>query len=197
MIAALLAVHALAQDCNRPPAETSKVSSQLFAAYEADQKDRKDKNPDTAKNDSGRQAEVRKFMGKGWVCSGLDHYHSAVVLMHSSKADDVAAAYEHAKAAMAMHVPQGPWAVAATFDLWRVSRGMEQNYGTAVGQVKGRPCLYPVAADFSDADRATYGIEPLATSIQRVLKMAGETSDETTMRDLEKRGLVCRLDAWK
>ncbi len=191
---------ALAKDgegCARPPAELSQTSAALYAMFAADMADRSSHDPNTAKNDATRLSEVRRLSKDGQICSGLDNYHAAVVLLHSDLAADIARAYELAVSSMNHHVPQGPWAVANTFDRWRISRGLTQSYGTGTGIVKGKPCMYPLDAAFTDDQRAQYDIEPVEKAIRRVLDAAGETSAPATWRELEKQGMVCKVEAWK
>jgi hypothetical protein len=197
MVSAALSWAKEGEGCSRTPAEMSLTSAALYTLYAADQADRSAKNPETAKNDADRRAEVHRFDKAGEICSGLDHYHAAVILLHGDDAADAARAYELAVESMNRRVPQGPWAVANTFDRWRVSRGLAQSYGTATAVVKGKLCIYPVDPAFSDAMRAQYGMDPIASAYRRVLDAVGDTNAQPTWREIEKAGLACKLEAWK
>lgn len=196
-LTALLANAKEGEGCSRPPAELSQTSAALYALYAADQQDRNTKNPETAKNDAFRRAEVHRHDKASEVCTGLDNYHAAVILLHSDDPADAARAYELAVEAMNRHVPQGAWAVANSFDRWRVSRGLTQSYGTATAVVKGKLCMYPVDPAFTDAQRDQYDIEPIEKAYRRVLDAAGDKNAAATWRDIEKAGLACKSEAWK
>jgi len=182
--------------CARDADDMAEVSAELAGMWKADQAERDAGDADVAKNDASRVKSARKLMSKGEVCTPEDHYHAALLLFRSDKADDLGMAYNAAKEAMMHHVHSSPYVVAITFDKWRIARGLTQRYGTQLSNKNGKLCVYEVMSEATNEEREKFGLEAIETQYTSVLHASGFTDDQPTPENIHRRDLHCVLEAW-
>ena len=192
LAALLLAAPAQAKgDPCADEAAVAEASAQLKALHEADDADHK--APTTATEEAGdkRAKEVAKLVKKGLVCTPQDKWYAASVLRRSDKARDVATAFELAEASMMAHVHSGAWLTAMLFDLREVTLGQPQRYGSQMGKKGAKTCLYPLATDATDAERAQYDMPPISDAYRRLLDANNLTQAPATWDAVDEADLWC------
>lgn len=181
-----------------PCADAKKVDAakaELKALFDADQADHEANVEKLEKLDAKRAKSAEKLAP--YACEGQTRYWAGVLLYRSRDPGVLEQAYELGKAAMAEHLNEGPWLTAVSFDKWQISRGLEQRFATQMTTVAGRgACLYPVAADSTDQERATYGLPPLKDAFRRVLDANGYDKEPATAQAVEAKKLWCDPDQW-
>ena len=80
--------------------------------------------------DDARLARTRELYASGGLRTGADWWHAALILQHSSDADDYLLAHEMSVAAVAKGEENAKWLVAATEDRFLMKIGRKQRFGT-------------------------------------------------------------------
>jgi hypothetical protein len=153
------------------------VSDELREMYEQDQADRAGGAIDwqtVSRRDEARRLRVRELVEADVLRSADDRYHAATVLQHGNRPDDFRIAHELCIAALELEPDHDAarWLAAAAKDRHLQSIGEPQIYGTQFRKVDGRWTLDPIDPDaVSDAERARWGVPPLAEARARAARM--------------------------
>ncbi len=196
MIAAWWGALALAGgDPCADPDRAAAAAAELKALYEADRADHEAGVDKLDKLDAKRVKAALKLAPA--ACTGEAKFHAGALLYRSRDPEILEQAYELGKAAMAERVREGPWLTAVAYDKWQISRGLPQRFATQMTTVEGRgACLYPVAEDSTDEERATYGLPPVADAYRRVLDANGFDREPATAEAVEAKKLWCDPEQW-
>jgi hypothetical protein len=138
------------------------------------QEDQDDRKPgphgiDWAKlkpRDDARLARTRELYASGALRTGADWFHAALILQHSSEADDYLLAHEMSVAAVAQGYKEARWLAAASEDRFLMQIGRKQRFGTQYkpDDTTGKYRLAPTEPHVTDALREVLGIESLAVA---------------------------------
>ncbi len=169
----------------------AQVSSELLTMYKQETNDTRNRVPDKARLDREREQVAKRYADKGWLCTSRDRFHAAWVMRNSEDIDTLTDSFNLAKEAMEKRVPRAPWLVAYLYDRRHVFMGRLQRYGSMSGMHRGRACLFDVAQDATDAERAQYDMPPIGDQYKRILTASGQTKGPFTWRELHRRGLIC------
>ena len=136
------------------------------------QEDQDDRKPglhgiDWAKikpRDDARLARTRELYASGALRTGADWFHAALILQHSSEADDYLLAHEMSVAAVAQGYKEARWLVAASEDRFLMTIGRKQRFGTQYepADEPGRYRLASTEPQVTDELRAVLGTPSLA-----------------------------------
>jgi len=136
------------------------------------QEDQDDRKPglhgiDWAKvkpRDDARLARTRELYASGALRTGADWFHAALILQHSSEADDYLLAHEMSVAAVAQGHKEARWLAAASEDRFLMKIGRKQRFGTQYepADEPGRYRLAPTEPQVTDELRTVLGTASLA-----------------------------------
>src|SRR5205809_1033717 len=150
---------------NSPPTD----NAELARISQEDQDDRKPglHGIDWAKvkpRDDARLARTRELYASGALRTASDCFHAALILQHSSEADDYLLAHEMSVAAVAQGQKDARWLAAASEDRFLMKIGRKQRFGTQYepADEPGRYRLAPTEPQVTDELRAVLGTPPLA-----------------------------------
>ena len=164
-----------------PPADVAalsagEVSDELARLFTEDQADRRAETIDweeVAPRDTARLARVKHLYHGGKLAAGLDYFHAAMVLQHSSDPEDHLLAHEFCVAAIGQGVEQAKWLAAASEDRFLNGIGRPQRFGTQYR--KGSPddlwSLGEIRPDVEDSLRAALNVPTLLQAQTRMEKM--------------------------
>lgn len=176
--------------------KAAELTAEVQALFDADKAEHEAPTDETEKNDAKRLKALSKLEKSG-LCTVEDKLNAAYVLYRSRKADDLHRGHEYAIEAMNAHLHSAAWMSAISYDRWQVSQGLQQRYGSQFTvRPDGRTCMYPVAADATDAERKQYSLPPIQDAYRRVLDANNYTGDAATAASVEARRLFCDLRAW-
>jgi hypothetical protein len=154
--------------------KTPGLNAELLAIFEADQNDRKsgaEMDSGVTERDAARRSRVAEIIAVGALQSADDYLHAAFIFQHGDQIDDYWKAHELALKAVELGCSEekkARWMAAASYDRWLIAKGKPQKFGTQfLGDKIGWRLLDydPVT---TDAERAEWGVPPLATSLHRV-----------------------------
>jgi len=114
--------------------------------------------------DDARLARARELYAAGGLRTGADWWHAAMILQHSSDADDYLLAHEMSVAAVVKGDENARWLVAATEDRFLMRIGRKQRFGTRY-EPSDEPGKYRLASTdpvVTDELRAVLNAPPLA-----------------------------------
>ncbi len=158
----------------------ARVNRELVELYEQDQADRRAGEIDwslVGPRDEARRARVYELIAAQALRVGDDYYHAAMVLQHGRKPEDFAQAHELALRAAELDpdLPTARWLAAAAKDRHLHSLGQPQIYGTQFRKNGDGPwTLEPIdETAVTDAERARWGVPPLAAAKERLRTMNG------------------------
>jgi hypothetical protein len=157
---------AVAREAQAPPPADSGEMTRMF------QEDQDDRKPGlhgidwavVKPRDDARLARTRELYASGALRTGADWWHAALILQHSSDADDYLLAHEMSVAAVVRGEENARWLVAATEDRFLMKIGRKQRFGTQY-EPADEPGKYRVAAtdpQVTDELRAVLGTPSLA-----------------------------------
>jgi len=114
--------------------------------------------------DDARLARTRELYTSGALRTGADWFHAALILQHSSEADDYLLAHEMCVAAVAQGEKPARWLVAAAEDRFLMKIGRKQRFGTQYepGDEPGKFRLAPTDTQVTDELRDAVGTPSLA-----------------------------------
>lgn len=164
VVAATVAVP-MVRGQNSPPTDNPELSRM----FREDQDDRKPglHGIDWAKvkpRDDARLARTRELYVSGALLTGADWFHAALILQHSSEADDYLLAHEMSVVAALQGEKDGRWLAAASEDRFLMTIGRKQRFGTQY-EPTDEPGKYRLAAtdpQVTDELRALLGAPSLA-----------------------------------
>jgi hypothetical protein len=113
-----------------------------------------------------RRREAWELVGKGKARLPEDAFHAAALLVESDRPEEVERAQALARQAFAGNpdlLAARPL-VATAVDRGEMLAGRPQKYGTQLVEEGGALQLYPVDPNVTDAERAEWGVPPLAQS---------------------------------
>ena len=157
----------------RPPdmetltdAEVSEELARLFAEDQADRTTQPIEPGVVMSRDTARLARVKQLYHGQKLQSGLDYYHAAMVLQHSSTPEDFLLAHEFCIVAISKGVEQAKWLAAASEDRFLTSSGRLQRFGTQyrVEGPSGQWSLQAVSPEVEDSLRAALNVPPLSSA---------------------------------
>lgn len=165
--------------CLWPATPKHSALKELRAMAKADQ-DCRMAGGSCAKEDEIRQRRVLTLLAEGKVnepeakeCAALILQHSGLTLCdgryQAISLDNFQLAHLLAKAAAEQGRRSARWLAAASLDRYLVFSGMPQKYGTQTvfDPALQRLVVPPVDPRTTDAERAEWGVEPLATFLKR------------------------------
>lgn len=144
----------------------SEVSDELAGLFTEDQADRRAAVIDwevAGPRDKMRLARVKQLYHGQLLQSGRDYFHAAMVLQHSSAAEDHLLAHEFCIAAISQGVEPAKWLAAASEDRFLMNSEQPQRFGTQyrVDSPSGRWSLYKVSPEVEDSLRAALNVPSL------------------------------------
>jgi hypothetical protein len=165
LAAVTTAVAPVVQGQASPPSD----NAELARIFQEDQDDRKPglHGIDWAKlkpRDDARLARIRELYASDALRTGADWFHAALILQHSSEADDYLLAHEMSVAAVALGHKEARWLTAASEDRFLRKIGRKQRFGTQYepAHKPGSLELAPTEHQVTDALREVLGIQSLA-----------------------------------
>ena len=165
LAAVTIVVAPVVQGQTSPPSD----NVELARISQEDQDDRKPglHGIDWAKvkpRDDARLARTRELYASGALRTGGDWFRAALILQHSSEADDYLLAHEMSVAAIAQGHKEARWLAAASEDRFLMKIGRKQRFGTQYepAEEPGRYRLAPTEPQVTDALRAVLGVPSLA-----------------------------------
>jgi len=161
-----------------PPVQEKGANPELLRLVTEDQADRQNmpETPTPAfiqefrERDRQRRLRVDQMLATGAATTGADFHAAALIFQHGDTLEDYARARELAAEAARRGHPAALRLTALAWDRWLMKAGQPQRFGTqymgdpATGQMN----LYPVDPSVTDAERARWGIQPLAEIPQRM-----------------------------
>ncbi len=162
-----------------PVREVPAFSSEaLRGLFEADQAERR-LDPTGATldwerlrvDDARRRQIVRAWLQAERIQTAPDLFRAAMVFQHGRTTDDFALAQRLAERSAALGHDDARWLKAAAEDRRLLVSGLPQKYGTQFEQVDGVWRLSPVDSTVSDAERARWGVPPLAEAEAQVARL--------------------------
>ncbi len=166
---ALAAVAAVLAPVVRGQSASPTDNPELTRMFQEDQGDRKPglHGIDWAAvkpRDDARLARTRELYVAGALRTGADWWHAALILQHSSEADDYLLAHEMSVAAVVRGEENARWLVAATEDRFLMRIGRKQRFGTQYepGDDPGKYRLAPTDSQVTDELRAVLNAPSLA-----------------------------------
>jgi hypothetical protein len=177
-------------------------STRLRQLFDEDTADRQNRDPDVYKHDKVRVKEILELQKAGQLCSSSDYYLAAAVAQHSQDPEEIKSAYDMAVQAMNTGKRPEEIAVASTlvanvFDRWKISRGLDQWYGTQFATADGHRCIFEVDPKATDEERTQHGVALLADTYAKLLQDVGKGGYDPTSESLVRYGLVCENKAWR
>ncbi len=114
--------------------------------------------------DDARLARARELYVSGALHTGTDWFNAALLLQHSSEADDYLLAHEMSVAAVAKGEASARWLIAAAEDRYLMKIGRKQRFGTQYEPATepGTYRLAPVEPQVTDGLREAIGAPSLA-----------------------------------
>ena len=142
------------------------VSEELARLFTEDQSDRKVPSIDwkeAGPRDAARLARVKQFYQGGALQAGMDFFHAAMILQHSSSAEDHLLAHEFCVVALSHGVEQAKWLAAASEDRFLMNIGRPQRFGTQyqIPKPHGGWSLYEVSTEVEDSLRSALNVPSL------------------------------------
>lgn len=147
------------------------MNTELAKIYRMDQEERKYWKEwgktiplkDVGKRDAERLATVLKMIEDNKLQVGIDYYHAAMVLQHSSKVEHYKLANELCGKAIKNGEERAKWLYAATLDRYLINSGSKyQKFGTQYKKnQKGLWKLCPIDPKTTDKVRAKYNVASL------------------------------------
>jgi len=150
-----------AEPLTLPAAEVSEELARMFAE---DQSDRTMPSIDwdaVRPRDAARLGRVKQLYHGQALQTGMDFYHAAMILQHSSVAEDHLLAHELCVAAMSQGVEQAKWLAAASEDRFLMNIGRPQRFGTHYHRSSGNHSLYETDPEMEDSLRRVFNVPPL------------------------------------
>jgi hypothetical protein len=165
LIAVATVVAPVVRGQNSPPND----NAELARIFQEDQDDRKPglHGIDWAKvkpRDDARLARTRELYASGALRTAADWFHAALILQHSSEADDYLLAHEMSVAAVVQGEKDARWLAAASEDRFLMKIGRKQRFGTQYepADEPGKYRLAPTESQVTDELRAVLGTPSLA-----------------------------------
>ena len=162
----------------QPPQVLSPVlplgaNQELADLFAADQQDRKDRvaAAEMVARDKARRERVQALLDSGALQYPIDLYHAAMVFQHGLALADYQRAHELARQSAEQGCEQARWLAAAAHDRWLHRQGKPQKYGTQYHWVVDHYELWPVDEATNDAERAAWGVPPLAAAQRTAAEM--------------------------
>jgi hypothetical protein len=152
------------------------IHAELLEMFEADQADRRGEIDweEVAPRDEARRARAMELVEAGKLKARDDLVHAAFIFQHGADSTSYRMAHELAMKAVALDSTymSARWIAAAAKDRYLQSIGLPQIYGTQFLLVDGTWTLEPIDTTVvSDAERARWGVPPLARQRARAAKM--------------------------
>jgi len=181
--ASLVSVLVLATACQSPapPTTPPQVASDNPVLTELAREDQDyQMGKDVKRSDQDRVVLVLEQIGAGKVSTAADRFNAAIVLQHTPMTfrndslmgvspDNYLLGHHLAKAAFDEGYPPARELVAQSIDRYRSLTTGVQKYGTNrfINQKTGKEELAPIDRATTDAERARYGVPPIAELLKR------------------------------
>jgi len=113
--------------------------------------------------DDARLARTHELYASGALRTGADWFHAAMILQHSSEADDYLLSHEMCVAALVQGEKEARWLAAASEDRFLRKIGRNQRFATQYEPAEpGKFRLAPTDPQVTDGLRAAIGTPSLA-----------------------------------
>ena len=119
-------------------------NSELNEIYQNDQADRQTNNIDwseVSKRDSLRQKRVYELLDSNKVRTSKDYKNAAMVFQHGNDSFAYGMAVKLMKKSIELDSTANKWLLAAATDIYLLSKGEPQIYGTQYHRMSGKPLL--------------------------------------------------------
>jgi hypothetical protein len=157
------------------------ASAELLEMFDQDQSSRISISDEPlAMNDADRRRRVMELLAGGQVVTAEDKFHAATILQHtnlqfcggelaSTSPENYYLANRLAAESLRMGFEDARGLVAETLDRYLLYTEGQQKYGTqrVVDPKTGKEMLAPIDPETTDAERAEYGVAPLADLLKR------------------------------
>lgn len=119
--------------------------------------------------DRARRLEVAKLIQAHRLYTGEDFIGAAFIFQHGNCPAHYQLTRQLAQQAMQLNAPGANWIYAASTDRWLRALNKPQKYGTQYLCIGGSDVgeLQPYDPATTDAERAEYGVPPLAEALER------------------------------
>lgn len=153
------------------------MKCELLSLFGADQADRRGApSPDAIagllERDRARRARVEALVASGALTAPEDYVHAAMIFQHGERPEDYRQAHELALKAVELGHRQARWLAAAAYDRWLMRQDKTQKYGTQYVPDGDRWKLWEVDPATTDAERAEWGVPPLAVALRQAEQMS-------------------------
>ncbi len=143
------------------------INEELKRIFDDDQSDGRPYNTRAQKEATDSRARSRinavsEILKNGQLHSPDDYYHAAMIFQHGSEPEDYLRAHVLATVAGFKGHRRGAWLTAASFDLFLLSTGRSQVFGT----IYGRENFQRYEMFLSDVIRNQYCVPPLEVQIR-------------------------------
>jgi hypothetical protein len=161
----------LAQMIARSAALRSALDAELAQIYADDQADRNEtyEKIDWSKvtpRDQARRKRVDEILAAGGARLAEDFYNAAMIYQHGESSAEIERAHGLALEAVALDPEHeaARWLAAASEDRVLLYAYKAQKWGTQYKKVDGHWIIWPVDPAITDAQRAAWGVQPLAAA---------------------------------
>lgn len=173
-VAATVLVAACAQRPVEPAPSPAVSNAALTELYEADQRDRSSPSEGSIMDrDAERRHAVDALLARGAAKTSEDYFHAAMIFQHGEGPAEIDRAHALALRAMAIKPthPKAAWLAAASEDRAHMYRGEPQRFGTQFRLEDGVWVLYKTDPRVTDAERARWGVPPIAEARARAAEL--------------------------
>jgi hypothetical protein len=146
--------------------------------------------------DLQHRQRVQQLIAEKQLDSAADYFHAARIFQHGDTPDDAWKAYQLAHQASELGEPRARWLTAAAYDRWLMYQGKPQKYGTQYVTDGQRQRLWDIDPVTSDAERAEWGVPPLAEQIRKA-EEATRLHPPTPIADDAPEWLKDAIRRWK
>jgi bifunctional DNase/RNase len=159
----------------------AEVSAELAQMFAEDQSDRTTQPVDwdaVRPRDAARLGRVKQFYHGQALQAGEDYSHAAMILQHSSSAEDHLLAHEFCVAAITQGGEQAKWftlwLAAASEDRFLMNMGRPQRFGTQYRVSDGIASVYETDPEMEDSLRRIFNVPSLSEAHSHADEMSKE-----------------------
>jgi hypothetical protein len=176
------------------------MNDELLSLYNADRQDHanqaKANTPEYRSmraRDLRRRKRVMEIMEKDDTFTAEDYFHAAQIMNHGDTPEDAERAHTFATRSSELGHRPARWLAAASYDRWLMYQGKPQKYGTNYIYDGRQDRLWDVDPSTTDAERAAWGVPPLAEQLR---KAEGANRHKTPMTERELQEFLANAPDW-